>query len=132
MPGEKDISIESDEEDIYDDPVKRTQDMLNPILFVRNVPADSFYLILSGIVMVCSGSEGFLVELGPFNFLGLDALTSAALTDEDNRPQYMPDFSAKVINKARLLKIKRSHFQRLVSVRNPRIIRQLSASVLHT
>jgi hypothetical protein len=36
--------------------------LVNPILYVRGVPCDSFYLILSGKVMICSGNEGFLVE----------------------------------------------------------------------
>lgn len=78
---------------------------------MRNVPADSFYLILSGTVMVCSGIEGFLIELGAFNFLGLEALTA-------NEARYLPDFSAKVINRATLLKVKRSHYQRLVNSGN--------------
>lgn len=103
--------------------------MLNPILFVRNVPADSFYLILSGIVMVCSGSEGFMIELGPFNFLGIEALTTA---NDDKGGKYLPDFSAKVINKARLLKIKRNHFKKIMNSTNQTIFRQLSVSVLHT
>ena len=37
-------------------------DLVNPILFVRGVQTDSFYLILSGKVMICSGNEGFLLE----------------------------------------------------------------------
>ena len=36
--------------------------LVNPILYVRGVPSDSFYLILSGKVMICSGNEGFLLE----------------------------------------------------------------------
>ena len=36
--------------------------LINPILYVRGVPADSFYLILSGKVMICSGNEGFMLE----------------------------------------------------------------------
>jgi hypothetical protein len=36
--------------------------MINPILYVRGCPNDSFYLILSGKVMICSGNEGFLLE----------------------------------------------------------------------
>jgi len=63
--------------------------------------------------MVCSGVEGFLIELGAFNFLGLEALTA-------NEASYLPDFSAKVINRATLLKVKRSHYQRLVGKANQR------------
>jgi len=46
--------------------------------------------------MVCSGQEGFFVKTGAYNFLGLEALT-----DRD----YVPDFSAKVINHCRLMRI---------------------------
>ena len=77
------------------------KELINPILYVRSIPSDSFYLILQGNVVVCSGKEGFMIKLAPFNYLGLDALT---LKDGE---EYKPDFSAKVINKARLLKIKR-------------------------
>ena len=49
---------------------KKTQEILstdtNPILYVRNVPSTDFYLILQDTVVVCSGHEGFLVQLGPF------------------------------------------------------------------
>jgi CRP-like cAMP-binding protein len=83
---------------------------LNPILYVRNVPSDSFYLILSGNVVVCSGQEGFMIKLGPFNYVGLEALTTA------NNHVYQPDFSAKVINKARLLRIRRAAYQRILAL----------------
>jgi len=43
------------------------------------------------------------VKLGPFNYLGLDSLTKGS---KDEKP-YIPDFSAKVINKARILMIKK-------------------------
>lgn len=33
--------------------------LINPILFTRGVPSDSFYLILSGKVVIVSGNEGF-------------------------------------------------------------------------
>lgn len=35
---------------------------INPVLFIRGVPNDSFYLVLSGKVLICSGNEGFLLE----------------------------------------------------------------------
>lgn len=47
--------------------------------------------------MVCSGSEGFFVKMGSYDYLGLNALVN-----ED----YKPDFSAKVMNNAKLLKIR--------------------------
>ena len=77
--------------------------MLNPILYTRNVPSENFYLILQGNVIVCSGKEGFMVKLGPFNYLGIDALTKEEGT-------YVPDFSAKVVNKARVLRINRGQY----------------------
>ena len=80
---------------------------LNPILYVRNVPSDSFFLILQGNVVVCSGQEGFMIKLGPFNYLGVESLTSP------DQETYLPDFSAKVINKARLLRIRRSTFNKI-------------------
>jgi CRP-like cAMP-binding protein len=79
---------------------------LNPIIYVRNVPSTDFYLILQGTVMVCTGQEGFFLELGPFNYLGVDALL---------KEEYLPDFSAKIINKARLLRIKKSDYRLMVS-----------------
>lgn len=56
--------------------------------------------------MVCSGQEGFLVQLGAFNYLGADALLQS---------DYVPDFSAKVINYAKLLKIKRIDYMSTIS-----------------
>ncbi len=69
---------------------------------MRGVPATSFYLILQGNVVVCSGNDGFYVKLGPFNYIGLESLTKAR---KDS--QYIPDFSAKVVNKARVLMIRK-------------------------
>lgn len=74
---------------------------INPIMYVRNVPSKNFYLILSGIVAICSGQEGFMVELGPFNCLGVDALLDI---------DYKPDFSAKALNSVRVLRITRDDY----------------------
>ena len=48
-----------------------------------------------------------MVKLGPFNYLGVDSLIKEAGT-------YVPDFSAKVINKARVLRITRSQYEKVV------------------
>lgn len=69
-------------------------DLVNPILYTRGVPSDCFYLVLRGKVMVVSGREGFQVELGEFNSMGIDALSN---------DEFTPDFSAKVIGQARVL-----------------------------
>ena len=52
--------------------------------------------------MICSGNEGFYVELGTFNFMGTECL----LNDS-----YVPDFSAKVIGNAKLLQISREDYR---------------------
>ena len=83
--------------------------LLNPILYMKSVPATKFYLILQGNVVVCSGSEGFLVKLGPFNYLGLESLTKSKNT-------YVPDFSAKVVNKARVLMIEKSRYDMIINL----------------
>ena len=68
--------------------------MINPIIYIRGVKSNLFNFILHGKVMICSGNEGFYVELGTFNFMGTECL----LNDS-----YVPDFSAKVIGNAKLL-----------------------------
>jgi len=77
--------------------------MINPILYIRGVPSNSFYIILTGKVMICSGNEGFFLEQGAFNYMGVECLSN------DN---YVPDFSAKIIGKAKLLKISREDYRR--------------------
>jgi CRP-like cAMP-binding protein len=85
---------------------KKIERLMNPILFARGVPSDEFYLILQGKVTVCSGNEGFLIDMTTFNFLGAEALQNE---------YFVPDFSAKVIKEARLLKITREEFRRAIS-----------------
>lgn len=91
--------------------------LVNPILYTRGVPSQDFYLILSGKVAVCSGNEGFMINMTSFDFLGSDALVN---------DEYKPDFSAKVINNARLLKISRLNYRKAISS----IAQNLRASVL--
>lgn len=84
--------------------------MINPILYVRGVPSVDFYLILTGKVMICSGNEGFFLEQGAFNYMGVECLTN------DN---YIPDFSAKIIGKAKLIKITRQDYRKsLIHLQN--------------
>jgi len=94
---------------VYDDVLNNEEidNLVNPILYVRGVPSESFYLILAGKVMICSGNEGFLVEQGAFNYMGVDCLTNN---------NYIPDFSAKVIGKAKLLKITREEYKKALSL----------------
>ena len=80
---------------------KELESMLNPILYHRGLPSNKFYLIISGKVSICSGNEGFFMEKGAFNFMGEQSLSN---------PTYVPDFSAKVLGKARLLQITREDY----------------------
>ena len=62
--------------------------------------------------MICSGNEGFFLEQGAFNFMGEEAIT------KDN---FIPDFSAKIIGKAKLLKISRKDYRKkLAEIKNIR------------
>ncbi len=54
-----------------------------------------------------------MVKLGPFNYLGQESLTK-------NRETYVPDFSAKVINKARVLMIEKSRYDMVINVEKQR------------
>ena len=76
--------------------------VFNPILYTRGIEAEAFYLILSGKVNVCSGNEGFMITLSSFNYLGVEALM---------RDNYKPDFSAKVIQQARVLRVSRQRYK---------------------
>ena len=74
-------------------------DASSPLLYMRGVKSDCFYLILQGSVQVLSGNEGFQVNQSAFHFLGQECL----LMDS-----YVPDFSAKAIGpRTKLLKIMR-------------------------
>jgi hypothetical protein len=47
--------------------------------------------------------------------MGLDALTICEINDStEDAMTYSPDFSAKVINKARLLKVKHSDYKMMI------------------
>jgi len=76
------------------------------MLYLKSVPSDEFHLIMKGKVLVCSGNEKFFVELSSFHFLGVDALLN------DN---FKPDFSAKAVEKTRLLRIKRVDYRKAIS-----------------
>jgi len=75
--------------------------LINPKLYTRGLSNDNFYLILSGKVMICAGQEGFMISHTSFNYIGEEALL-----DND----YKPDFSAKVVGQARLLRITREQY----------------------
>lgn len=80
--------------------------LFNPILYTRGIESDAFHLILSGKVNVTSGNEGFMITQSAFNYLGADALV---------RDDYKPDFSANVVNQARILRISRTQYRKALS-----------------
>ena len=95
---------------------KVLDDEISPVLCRRNYVMEDFFLILHGDVTVCSGQEGLLTKLRAYDYLGADALT---------KKKYIPDFSAKVITYARLLKIKREDYLMAISsIENVRNIKQ--------
>ena len=83
------------------------QNVFNPVLYTRGIDSDAFHLILSGKVNVCSGNEGFMITQSSFNYLGQEALV---------RDDYRPDFSAKVMGQARILKITRQQYRLAISM----------------
>jgi len=68
---------------------------------MKDIPSDEFYLILQGKVVLCSGNDGFLVDMGPYYHIGADALTVE---------NFKPDFSAKVVSQAKLLRVTRDDY----------------------
>lgn len=64
------------------------------MLYTSGLESDSFYLILSGNVLIESGDEKFLVMYSKFNYLGEKAISGY---------KYIPDFSANVKGTAKLL-----------------------------
>lgn len=74
---------------------------MNPIIYHRGIRSDHFYLIITGRVSICSGNEGFISEIGTFEFLGEKCLTDS---------QYMPDYSCKVLGTTKLLRVSRDDY----------------------
>ena len=75
--------------------------LMNPVIYHRGIRSEYFYLIITGHVCISSGNEGFIAEKGPFEFLGVQCLESAT---------YLPDFSCKILNNARLLRVSRQDY----------------------
>lgn len=85
---------------------KEVDTISNPVLYERNVQTDVFILVLSGKVDICSGKDGFHSEIDFFHFLGSDAITNDV---------YFPDFTAKVLGDASILKIKKEDYRKYVA-----------------
>mmetsp|Transcript_4414 Transcript_4414/g.4944 ORF Transcript_4414/g.4944 Transcript_4414/m.4944 type:complete len:594 (+) Transcript_4414:155-1936(+) len=82
------------------------QEGRNKYLYKRKVKADYFCLILSGVVEIVSGREGFKSTGTSFTPLGEQALV------EEN---YHPDFTAKSLGDIKFLRIKREEYLSAIS-----------------
>lgn len=76
-----------------------------PHIYERGVKTSYFTLILQGKIEILSGQEGFRSECGPFSFLGITALKN------DN---FIPDFTAKVLVNAQVLRIRKKQYEEAV------------------
>eukprot|EP00177_Eucheuma_denticulatum_P004850 GFKZ01008803.1.p1 GENE.GFKZ01008803.1~~GFKZ01008803.1.p1 ORF type:complete len:893 (-),score=105.16 GFKZ01008803.1:73-2694(-) len=75
-------------------------------VYSRGVPTKNAYLIMSGRVEISAGNDGFISTSGPWNFLGMQALTDDL---------YAPDFTARVSERpARLLRISRKLYRLII------------------
>ena len=84
-------------------------------VYVRGVPTSQCCLLLHGRLQIRAGLEGFLSEVGPWTTLGLSALTD---------PNYRPDFTARMLEPARILVITRSDLQAVQGKSTQRAERQ--------
>ena len=64
-------------------------------------------MILSGRVDIVSGSDNFHSELGNFGVLGSKAIIN-------REKKYYPDFAAKVVGEARLLRITKELYHQVI------------------
>ena len=93
-------------------------------VYVRGVPTSQCCLLLHGRLQIRAGLEGFLSEVGPWTTLGLSALTD---------PNYHPDFTARMLEPARILVITRSDLQAVQGKSTQRAERQSAeASLLYS
>jgi len=75
---------------------------LGRYVYVRGVSTSQCCLLLHGRLQIRAGHEGFLSEVGPWTTLGISALDD---------PNYRPDFTARVLEPARILVITRGDLQ---------------------
>lgn len=78
-------------------------------LYVRGAHSPYFTLVLQGKVEIQSGFEGFRSECGPFSYLGVYALKT------DN---FVPDFTAKVLVNAQLLRFRKKQYDDAIRMNN--------------
>jgi CBS domain containing-hemolysin-like protein len=74
----------------------------------RGSPCNFAFLLLQGRVRVIAGAEGFKTEFGPWTLLAAKSLAM------QEHVQYCPDFTANVVEHARLLLISSLSYRQLV------------------
>lgn len=77
-------------------------------IYQMGLPSEYFVLILDGAVEIRAGRDGFRSEAGRWNTMGttvLEGYHNSSPDDGDRPTQFVPDFSAKVTENARLLRI---------------------------
>jgi metal transporter CNNM len=82
--------------------VHRGREYDEDLLYRAGEPSDVFTLVLQGQVKIFAGSEDFESELGPWSYIGQNAL----ITDP-----YVPDFRAYSCGGTRVLKIARADYK---------------------
>eukprot|EP00347_Sterkiella_histriomuscorum_P015763 403355771 len=79
---------------------------IKSFLFKKGEQSDEFILVLQGNVAVQTGEDNFQVTLSTFNHLAVDALINDS---------YTPDFTARVSQYARVLRINRVAYRKAIS-----------------
>lgn len=80
----------------------KLEDSSNMVLYSPNRPTPVFTLVLQGKVLIRTGAEGFMLELGSWSTLGNKALAQG---------RYVPDFEARAVAPCRLLCIHKNHYK---------------------
>ena len=82
--------------------VHRVRDYEEDLLYMAGQPSDRFALVLQGQVRIFAGSEDFESELGPWSYIGQNALVKEG---------YVPDFRAYTCGGSRVLTITRADYK---------------------
>ena len=81
----------------------------NHTLYLSDVPATSFTLVLEGHVEVEVGRDGMKFEAGPFHHFGVQALEAASSSDTTTQ-DYVPDFTVRPTSNCLVLIVTSSQY----------------------
>lgn len=84
------------------------------VIFIPEVPADFFVMVLEGTMEVKIGSEELKFEAGPFRYFGLEALRSSVGKSPGTSSIFRPDYYLIAVKKTLYLKISRSMYEAAV------------------